>query len=200
MLMLRVDSGNADVRTDRWDNLLYIAAGRDPYDLVQRSVVAAARLSGGARSLQEKQIPPSIDYFGWCTWDAFYSNVSAAGMVCFAWSGGDGGWRMWMPSTSTSSVVCTLQPIKHPPPGIATGLQSFADGGIRPKWLIIDDGWQLTDVDSEFRTPPTAKLLHELGLVVPGAAEAADAFVEAELEVLSQVAKQVPQSTSAGGL
>lgn len=35
---------------------------------------------------------------------------------------------------------------------------------------------------------------------MPGAAATADAFVEAELEVLSQVAKQVPQSTSAGGM
>lgn len=82
VLMLRVDSGNADVRTNRWDNLLYVAAGTNPYELVQRSVVAAARLSGGAKPLLDKAVPPSVDYFGWCTWDAFYSNVSASGCRC----------------------------------------------------------------------------------------------------------------------
>lgn len=96
-------------------------------------------------------------------------------------------------------LCCVLTPFHQPTTGIQAGLRSFADQGVHPKWLIIDDGWQLTDVDAEFRTPPTAKLLQELGLVVPEAAATADAFVEAELEVLSQVAKQVPQSTSAGG-
>lgn len=184
MLVLRIDSGNTDVRTDRWDNLLYIAAGSNPYELVQRSVAAAARLSGGAKPLREKTVPPSVDYFGWCTWDAFYSNVSASGGVVGATLAGFGNDTVCVNRGSTT--------------GIQAGLASFADGGVRPKWLIIDDGWQLTDVDAEFRTPPTAKLLQELGLVAPGAAATADAFVEAELEVLSQVAKQVPQSTSAG--
>ena len=26
-------------------------------------------------------VPPSADVFGWCTWDAFYSRVSAAGVL-----------------------------------------------------------------------------------------------------------------------
>lgn len=35
-----------------------------------------------------------------------------------------------------------------------TGLQSLASGGTPAKWLIIDDGWQRTDVDPEFRAKP----------------------------------------------
>ena len=35
--------------------------------------------AGGARPLREKQLPEILDMFGWCTWDAFYSNVSARG-------------------------------------------------------------------------------------------------------------------------
>lgn len=27
-----------------------------------------------------KVLPPSLDLFGWCTWDAFYSSVSAQGI------------------------------------------------------------------------------------------------------------------------
>jgi raffinose synthase len=70
-------------------------------------VTAAARLSGGALPLSAKQLPPSLDVFGWCTWDAFYSTVSAK--------------------------------------GIHDGLQSLNQGGIRPRTLIIDDGWQVRE-------------------------------------------------------
>ena len=42
-------------------------------------MAAAAALSGGARPLREKRLPPNLDVFGWCSWDAFYSAVSASG-------------------------------------------------------------------------------------------------------------------------
>ena len=29
----------------------------------------------------QKQIPKSLDVFGWCTWDAFYFRVSAKGII-----------------------------------------------------------------------------------------------------------------------
>ena len=35
--------------------------------------------AGGARPLWEKPLPGLLDVFGWCTWDAFYSRVSARG-------------------------------------------------------------------------------------------------------------------------
>ena len=60
---------------------LYIAAGWDPFDLVDHSVVYAASLSGGAKPRRQKEIPQSLDAFGWCTWDAFYSRVSAKGVT-----------------------------------------------------------------------------------------------------------------------
>jgi raffinose synthase len=56
------------------------------------------------RLRKEKPIPAFIDQFGWCTWDAFYRDV-------------------------------THDKIRE-------GLQSFADGGVLPKFLIVDDGWQ----------------------------------------------------------
>ena len=53
----------------------------------------------------------------------------------------------------------------HPPPlclpcpgrpqvsaaGLQAGLKSLAAGGAPPRLLIIDDGWQRTDVDEEYR-------------------------------------------------
>ena len=37
--------------------------------------------AGGAKPLREKQLPKLLDVFGWCTWDAFYSRVSARGAL-----------------------------------------------------------------------------------------------------------------------
>lgn len=49
LLRLRVESGNKDVAASEWDSVLLIAAGCDPYALVDAAVVEAARLSGGCR-------------------------------------------------------------------------------------------------------------------------------------------------------
>lgn len=66
---------------------------------------------GGAAPRSTKSQPPSLDVFGWCTWDAFYSSVSAR--------------------------------------GLSEGLASLVQGGVQPRLLIIDDGWQVRT-----RTPP----------------------------------------------
>lgn len=58
-----------------------MAAGKDPFELVQRGVTLAAKLSGTAKHRSAKVVPPSVDYFGWCTWDACYSRVSAQGAL-----------------------------------------------------------------------------------------------------------------------
>lgn len=34
--------------------------------------------------------------------------------------------------------------------GVQAGLQSFIEGGIVPRTLIIDDGWQMTAVDEDY--------------------------------------------------
>ena len=78
-LHLRIESGDSSVLGSRWSQALYIAAGWEPFELVERAVVGASSLSGGAKARQKKQLPPSLDAFGWCTWDAFYSRVSARG-------------------------------------------------------------------------------------------------------------------------
>jgi len=119
-LVLRLESGDENVKGKQWNAVLYMAAGWDPYSLLDRAIVSAARLSGGARARTEKTVPESLDAFGWCTWDAFYSTVSAK--------------------------------------GIAEGLNALKDGGFPPKLLIIDDGWQMTGLDKELTSAPTASL------------------------------------------
>lgn len=71
------------------------------------TAVLGAALAGGAKPRWEKQLPEIANYLGWCTWDAFYHDVSAQ--------------------------------------GIANGLQSFKQAGVQPRWIIIDDGWQVRD-------------------------------------------------------
>lgn len=78
-MILRIESGDVSVLGQRWGQALYLAAGWDPFELVDRAVAGAASLSGGAKSRTEKTLPPSLDVFGWCTWDAFYSKISGRG-------------------------------------------------------------------------------------------------------------------------
>ena len=67
-------------------NALYLAAGTDPYELVDKAVAAAAKLSGTSKARQDKALPEVVDVFGWCTWDAYYSKVSARGEAAVALS------------------------------------------------------------------------------------------------------------------
>ena len=68
-LILRMESGDPEVATDHYDAAVLLAAGRDPFALVEEAVASAASLSGGARPLRDKVVPPNIDVFGWCSWD-----------------------------------------------------------------------------------------------------------------------------------
>jgi Raffinose synthase or seed imbibition protein Sip1 len=58
---------------------------------------------------QKRGLGPSFtDYFGWCTWDSFYTDLSSNRVL--------------------------------------SGLESFKGTGVRPRFLILDDGWQVHGV------------------------------------------------------
>lgn len=82
----------------------YLAVGDDPYQLVERSAPIVARRLGIARLRRDKPVPDFVQGFGWCTWDAFYQDVSAERVLA--------------------------------------GLAAFRAGGVEPRFLILDDGWQ----------------------------------------------------------
>lgn len=50
-LRLRIESGDASVKASKWERALYIAAGTDPFALLDTAVAKAAALSGGAKPL-----------------------------------------------------------------------------------------------------------------------------------------------------
>lgn len=143
-LVLRMESGADTVVAAAWPNALLVAAGDDVHVLIDAAVVAAASLSGAAKPRTSKSLPPFVDVFGWCTWDAFYSQVSAA--------------------------------------GVNEGLASLVRAGVPARFLIIDDGWQTTAVDSPLRPPPTplttAKLGAELDLLLAAAAAVSQGSVD----------------------
>lgn len=86
---------------------LYLAIGEHPQALAAHVAPIVMRHLKTGRLRTEKPLPAFIDTFGWCTWDAFYRDVSHE--------------------------------------KVREGLQSFVDGGVRPRFLILDDGWQSVD-------------------------------------------------------
>lgn len=76
-LVLRIESGAQDVTGSAWPAALLVASGRNIFELIDHAVTQAAALSGTTKPLRDKHLPDSLNYFGWCTWDAFYSTVSA---------------------------------------------------------------------------------------------------------------------------
>ncbi|KAL8041854.1 hypothetical protein ABFX02_09G011200 [Erythranthe guttata] len=105
------ESGDPQVQTCQALEGVFVNSGDNPFDLLKDSIKILAKHKGTFSHLENKKIPAHLDWFGWCTWDAFYTDVT--------------------------------------PAGIKQGLQSFKEGGISPKFLIIDDGWQSTV--NEFR-------------------------------------------------
>ncbi len=80
--------------------------------------------------------------------------------------------------------------------GLHEGLRSLITGGVPPGFLIIDDGWQCTDVDEPLRHAVMQTMMKQLNM--PEAEETSDEFIEAELEMLSMGAKGIPQGTALG--
>ncbi|KAI3464230.1 hypothetical protein Pfo_020893 [Paulownia fortunei] len=101
------ESGDPEVQTSQALEGVFVNSGDNPFELIKYSIKILAKHKGTFSHLENKKAPAHLDWFGWCTWDAFYTEVSAN--------------------------------------GIKEGLQSFKDGGIPPKFLIIDDGWQETE-------------------------------------------------------
>ena len=82
--------------------------------------------------------------------------------------------------------------------GLHEGLRSLIAGGAPPGFLIIDDGWQCTDVDAPLREPSMMNQEVMKQLNMPGYGETGDEFIEAELEMLAMGAKNIPQGSALG--
>lgn len=87
---------------------LTINAGKEPIANVSANY-ANAKAKGAIKVplIGERKYPDFFEYFGWCSWNAFYQQV-------------------------TEEKLCTK-------------LDEFREKKIPIKWIIIDDGWSLTE-------------------------------------------------------
>jgi raffinose synthase len=80
-LELCVESGDAGTRAASFDRALFVgAAESDPFAAIAGAVAAAKSALKTFRVRAEKKLPGIVDYFGWCTWDAFYQDVTQEGV------------------------------------------------------------------------------------------------------------------------
>ncbi len=111
-LELVVESGDVAV-VGNSGVFLYLALDADPYALMENGAGDVKKRLGIRTTRWTDTHREFTRELGWCTWDAFYQDVS------------------------------------HDK--VREGLQSFKDGGITPKYLILDDGWQ------SIKTMPTGE-------------------------------------------
>ncbi|KAI3820437.1 hypothetical protein L1987_07984 [Smallanthus sonchifolius] len=103
-LEICLESGDPAVKDFEGSHLVFVAAGPDPFDAITNAVKSVERHLQTFSHRERKKMPNMLNWFGWCTWDAFYTDVTSE--------------------------------------GVKQGLESFQKGGISPKFVIIDDGWQ----------------------------------------------------------
>ena len=80
---LRVSlSSGAPGHAPRRVPLLALASGADPYALPAAALAAGLAAGGHAgRPRRDKQLPEPLAHLGWCSWNAFGTKVTAAGVV-----------------------------------------------------------------------------------------------------------------------
>lgn len=105
------ESGSTRVTTSSFNAIAYVHVSDNPYNLMKEAFTALRVHLNTFRLLEEKVVPPIINKFGWCTWDAFYLTVD--------------------------------------PLGVWHGVKDFKEGGVSPRFIIIDDGWQSINLDGE---------------------------------------------------
>lgn len=75
-----LESGDTAVQTSQGLHLVYMHAGTNPYEVINQAVKAVEKHMQTFRHREKKRLPSFVDWFGWCTWDAFYTDVTAEGI------------------------------------------------------------------------------------------------------------------------
>ncbi|KAK9671035.1 hypothetical protein RND81_12G002400 [Saponaria officinalis] len=75
-----LESGDTAIQTSEGLHLVYMHAGTNPYEVVNQAVKALEKHMQSFRHREKKKLPSFVDWFGWCTWDAFYTDVTAEGV------------------------------------------------------------------------------------------------------------------------
>ncbi|XP_024525695.1 LOW QUALITY PROTEIN: probable galactinol--sucrose galactosyltransferase 2 [Selaginella moellendorffii] len=79
-LEICLESGDPAVVSLQGLHTLYIHSGSNPFQVLNDAMRAVKSHLQTFSLRTEKKLPGMLDWFGWCTWDAFYTDVSAAGV------------------------------------------------------------------------------------------------------------------------
>ncbi|KAK9290595.1 hypothetical protein L1049_008766 [Liquidambar formosana] len=75
-----LESGDNSVETNQGLYLVYMHAGTNPFEVINQAVKAVEKYMQTFLHREKKKLPSFLDWFGWCTWDAFYTEVTAEGV------------------------------------------------------------------------------------------------------------------------
>ncbi|XP_058723948.1 probable galactinol--sucrose galactosyltransferase 2 isoform X3 [Vicia villosa] len=75
-----LESGDPAVETNQGLHLVYMHAGTNPFEVISQAVKAVEKHTQTFLHREKKRLPSFVDWFGWCTWDAFYTDVTAEGI------------------------------------------------------------------------------------------------------------------------
>ncbi|PIA58358.1 hypothetical protein AQUCO_00500346v1 [Aquilegia coerulea] len=90
-LQVCVESGDPAVVTSESLKAVFMNSGNSPFDLVKESMKILEKHMGTFSLRETKKMPGMLDWFGWCTWDAFYHQVNPQGIKDGLKSLSDGG-------------------------------------------------------------------------------------------------------------
>ncbi|KAK4766766.1 hypothetical protein SAY87_008408 [Trapa incisa] len=79
-LEICLESGDTAVETNQGVHLVYMHAGINPFEVINQAVKAVEKHLQTFLHREKKKLPDLLDWFGWCTWDAFYTDVTAEGV------------------------------------------------------------------------------------------------------------------------
>jgi hypothetical protein len=74
------ESGDPEVQTLEAVDAVFINSGDNPFKLMKESIKMLSKIKGTFSHIEDKEIPANLDWFGWCTWDAFYKSVNPVGI------------------------------------------------------------------------------------------------------------------------
>jgi raffinose synthase len=139
--------------------VLVVAVAADPYEAVRAAMTRAADALKSFRLAHEKQPPDFVRWFGWCTWDAFYKEVSALkiqqGLRSFQRAGVTPGFLViddgWQPVNGFQTTGFTTDRKKFPgglAPVVAAAKRKFGVQRVGV-WHALQGYWQGVDPRSE---------------------------------------------------
>ncbi|KAL5998164.1 hypothetical protein ACLOJK_009102 [Asimina triloba] len=79
-LQFCAESGDHAIQCKQFLEAVFINSGDNPFELMKDSIKILEKRVGTFSHCETKKIPPNLDWFGWCTWDAFYTNVNPQGI------------------------------------------------------------------------------------------------------------------------